>query len=326
MKIISIIGTRPQIIKAAYMDKICKQNDIDHLIIDTNQHYSNSLNGIFSDEYKIKMETPYYLMNSINIFEPNFIFVYGDTNSTVSGIKLSQNIAPLVHIEAGCRCGNKSMPEEYNRIYADLTCQILMCPTEVSMMNVLDLNSYFSGDIMYDIFLEEIKELNEYPLEKDSYYLTTIHRQYNSDNDSFYNICKLLNSLDKPVIFPVHPKFSMIPEFNNILWFTPQNHRNMLRLLKNAYKVVTDSGGLHREAYFMNKQSYIIRTESEFPEMFYNNCSFLINKNKIEESKSIIINRTLPKFTNELFGDGKAGQKIINILKENYHNEDTMVI
>lgn len=315
MKLLSIIGTRPQIIKALYMDEVCSKNNVEHAIIDTYQHYDHGLNDIFVEEKKAKVMYPFSALAELKLMEPDFVLIYGDTNSTCKAVAAGRGIAPIVHIEAGLRCWNNELPEEINRIYADNNSDHLMCPTANAILNVQNhAGAYLSGDILRDIFMRtEISDLNFR-----DYYVATIHREYNSDRESFEKILKILNSLDKNVVLPLHPKFKWFCNFidyKNITVINPVNHSEMKGLLLRSEGCITDSGGVCRESYFGCIPCSVIRSEIEFDECIQTGGMQLIDKNDpLAFHKIMDFKPTRGNFAPTMFGNGYAAENIINHL------------
>ena len=294
-KVVTVIGARPQFIKAAAVSRVLRKNDgIKEIIVHTGQHFNHSMSSVFFQEMQIP-EPDYNLeINCLShgamtgrmiekieevlvVEKPDWVMVYGDTNSTLAGALAAKKLQIRVaHVEAGLRSFNMKMPEEVNRILTDRISDILFCPTENSVQNLLsegykkfDCHILQVGDVMYDAALfygafssqrsDIIKRLD---LASGKYVLCTIHRQENTDNvENLRSIISSLNEIDRemPVILPLHPRTrkilgqnQIIPDFIPI---EPVGYFDILELLKNCKLVMTDSGGMQKEAYFFNKYS-----------------------------------------------------------------------
>ncbi len=348
MKISSIIGTRPNFIKLAPLIDELKYNDnIDHKIIHTGQHYDLNMSDVFFNQlniprpdYNLKVGSSTLTSQTADIMKgledilsedmPDLIFLIGDVNSTLAAaVTAAQMNIKTAHIESGLRSYNKTMPEEINRIVTDHLSDILYAPTETAMKNLanegLTEKSIFSGDIMYDAILRNlpIAEKNSNIIEKlgimpKDYYLVTLHRPYNVDNkDILNNIFYALKEINKPFVFPVHPrtmknikKFGLdIPK--NLILTEPIGYLDMLMLEKNAKKIITDSGGIQKEAYFQKIPCITLRPETEWVETLISNCNILVkNRDRIDILEALNYDQTNCHY-GDYFGDGKASETII---------------
>lgn len=278
-----VAGTRPNLIKAAPLISAGKELGLNVMLVDTNQHYDHYMQRVFYEEYGLP--DPYYNIPRVS----EVIIVIGDTNSTVTGaLSACKNGIPLAHVEAGCRCWDKTVPEEVNRIVVDGLSDFLFCPTVNSQSNVSD--GIFVGDVLYDVFLKNAPEYTGVG----GNVLMTIHREENTRDDKM--VKRLIDEYSEhsEIIFPAHPRTrrligSDIPE--NVHVIDPVSHNDLLRLLSRAENVVTDSGGLYREAYWMGAPCVIVRESHEWPE-----CEFPGNE--------------------KAFGDGDASETIMRILAD----------
>lgn len=311
MKIISIVGARPQFIKLAPLSRKLREQ-FEEKIIHTGQHFDQEMSNLFFKELEIP-EPNYNLgisggnhgkqtgkmliaLEEIILKEkPGLVIVFGDTNSTLAGSLVATKLGiKTVHIEAGLRSFNRSMPEELNRIVADHTCDYLFAPTLTSMKNLKAENlikeSYLTGDIMVDSVksalekIEKIKKSNTNQDDYKKYYLLTLHRPYNVDNSK--NLSSIFNELGKlsqRVVFPVHPRTSNIIESNYLLIpdnFTiikPVGYIDFISLQLNSIKIITDSGGIQKEAYILRKPCITLRSETEWIETVDAGWNLLIN-------------------------------------------------
>lgn len=336
MKICSIVGTRPQLIKYIPMKKAL-QND-ETILIHTGQHYDKSMSDIFittEPEYNlhIKAKTqagqlakPLIRLEQILKREkPDVVLTYGDCNSTLSGALVTAKLnIPLGHIQAGVRSFDKTMPEEINRIIADHCSDFLFCPTDNAMNNLrkegLGSKSYYTGDLMLEALLDN-KEAIKPCIIPFPFYLATIHRPSNTDKkEKLKNILNALNIMDKIVIFPMHPRtVKRIEQWNikigaSITIIKPVDYFTMISLEMAADKIITDSGGVLCEAYFLKKPCVCIRDNSEFPEIFKND-GYILSPNTVDDITNNIQKVKYSMNDISIFGDGHTAEKIVRILK-----------
>lgn len=372
-KIITIIGARPQIIKSAALSRAIKYNyssQLTEVVVHTGQHYSELMSDVFFAElglsqpaYNLKVgsgshgqQTAEMMKGLETVFEkesPNAVVVYGDTNSTLAAaIVASKMHIPLVHIEAGLRSFNKSMPEEVNRVLCDHVSTLLFSPTLTGVENLkkegfkLDNSMpfsvdnpkvYHSGDVMYDnslYFAQKVKEvLPPYELmtlQSQPYFLGTVHRPSNTDRPTnltsiFEAFIELTKSYPKHLIYlPLHPRtvrsmnlsFSKdfmlkIEENPQLKIIPPVSFLNMIALQQHCDLIMTDSGGMQKEAYFFNKPSVVLRTETEWVEIVEEGAAITVgaDKEKIIDGVKAMLSARKTHFT-PLYGDGKAAEFI----------------
>lgn len=349
MKIITVIGARPQFIKAAVISRIVRQTPgVEEIILHTGQHYDHNINDIFFEELNIP--APKYNLNigsdnhgaqtakmlagieSILLNEkPDWVLVYGDTNSTLAGALAAVKLhIPVAHVEAGLRSFNRKMPEEINRIMTDSVSDLLFAPTEtaVTQLEKEDRKSvtFFTGDVMYDSVLYyknmiEAQDQSSLPFYcPKEYYLATIHRAENTDDPiTLKKIFSTLNDFPFPVVLPIHPRtrhklesYDIIPG-GNIIVTEPVGYLHLLELILRAKKVVTDSGGVQKEAWFLNTPCVTIREETEWIETLQGNCNILCGTSHEKILKALDIHPD-SQYSKNAFGDGQAGQKIIDLM------------
>jgi UDP-GlcNAc3NAcA epimerase len=355
MKIATIIGARPQFIKAAVVSKeIARLNrnggHIKEIIIHTGQHYDNNMSKLFFDELKIK--NPDYNLNVGSFSQgkqtglmlerleetlvrekPDWTIVYGDTNSTLAGALASSKLhVPLAHVEAGLRSFNRNMPEEINRIVADHLSNILFCPTRQAVINLknegINQGVLRVGDVMYDSVLHysDIAQTGSQILEKlkvfpKNYYLTTIHRAENTDDiERLKSILSALSKLDLRVIFPIHPRTAKFVKnlnknLKNIFIIEPVSYLDMLKLERNASAILTDSGGIQKEAFYLKVPCITLRDETEWVETVKSGKNIIAgtNESKILKSLKTILSQK-SNYYPPFYGDGKAAKKILEII------------
>lgn len=350
MKIITVVGARPQFIKAAPVSRELRKY-FDEKLVHTGQHYDDNMSKIFFEElgiplpdYNLKIGSGSHgkmtgemlaKLEEIYINEkPDCVLVYGDTNSTLAGaLAASKLLIPVIHVEAGLRSYNKAMPEEQNRILTDNISKLLLVPTVDAEKNLknegITEGVYNIGDVMYDAVLmfKEISKSKEYLLKDlnilpNKYILTTIHRAENTnDINRLKNIIEALNESNEMVILPLHPRTKKFVSdygltFNeNIKVIEPIGYLEMLMLESNAKKIVTDSGGVQKEAYFMGKPCITMRDETEWVETVEVGWNIIVGTDKYAIIDAI--NNFNPKSKQELiFGDGRASEKIVELLKK----------
>jgi UDP-GlcNAc3NAcA epimerase len=353
MKILTVVGARPQFVKAAAVSRVFSQRGIEEVLLHTGQHFDHNMSQVFFDEMQIP--TPKYNLDIHGLThgamtgrmlegiegvimqeKPNLVMVYGDTNSTFAGALAAKKLHTRVaHVEAGLRSFNMRMPEEINRILTDRISDWLFCPTENAVEN-LKLEGFDNipamvlnvGDVMQDaaLFYSKISqqkstiasaiELNQ------TFVLATIHRQENTDSiERLSQIIDGLNLLNKEmqVIVPLHPrtreyinKTSIAPEFTII---DPVGYFDMIELLKRCSLVITDSGGLQKEAFFFAKPCVTLRNETEWVELVENGFNILSGANSynIYSMSSLMLEGEF-EFDVDLYGNGKASEQIADAL------------
>lgn len=350
MKILTVLGARPQFIKAGSVSReIAKHRDIQEIIVHTGQHYDTNMSDIFFEEMRIP-KPDYFLgiggkshgsmtgqmiekIEEILLKEkPDWVMVYGDTNSTLAGaIAASKLHIKIAHVEAGLRSFNMQMPEEINRILTDRISSALFCPTETSINNLhmegfehFNCRIIHSGDVMQDGAQFYKKFAKKPPLDiKDNYILCTIHRAENTDNEkNLRNIFKALEEIaaSRQVILPLHPRTKKIIEnlgikIHNLTIIEPLGYLEMVWLIDHCSLVMTDSGGLQKEAFFFKKHCVTLREETEWVELVQHGFNILAGSdtNKILSCTSIMSEKQ-SNFDVNLYGNGQASQKIIEEL------------
>ena len=349
-KIVTILGARPQFVKAAVLSRIIsKHQKIEEIIIHTGQHYDVNMSAIFFEEMEIPTPKHNLEINGLShgamtgqmlvkIEEvlmkekPNLVVVYGDTNSTISGALAAKKMnIKVVHVEAGLRSFNMKMPEEINRILTDRISDLLLCPTTTAIENLQNegFQNFPSkivkcGDIMKDAVEfygrtseEKSSIISNLNVEPNKFVLATIHRQENTD--SIENLKAIFEGLEQihsksQVVMPLHPRTKAILEKHqlnfNIRFIDPVGYFDMLELLKNCNCVVTDSGGLQKEAFFNKKHCIIAREETEWVELVVNGFAKIVgsNSSKMLNAYKNFQNSTVD-FNLNLYGN-QVGEKI----------------
>lgn len=353
MKILTVIGARPQFIKAATVSRVFQENKIEEIIVHTGQHYDSNMSDIFFEEMVIPK--PNYFLNISGLShgamtgqmmekiegvlkdeKPDFVLVYGDTNSTLAGALAAVKLhIPIAHVEAGLRSFNMRMPEEINRILTDRISTKLYCPTTTAMENLqregfdtMPCEVLLSGDVMYDAALfysarsVNYSTLEKYKLAAEGYLLATIHRAENTDSmKNLQAIIDALNNLHEqyPVVLPLHPRTRKIIQDRNLKVtfqiIDPVGYFDMLNLIKGSRLVLTDSGGLQKEAYFFQKYCVTMRDQTEWVELVKGGFNKLTgaDQNKIQDAVQHFLTRKFDS-KSDLYGNGQAASAIVKNL------------
>lgn len=354
MKIMTVIGARPQFIKAAAVSRKLREKD-EEILVHTGQHYDKNMSDVFFSELEIPQpdynlsigsgghgyQTGNMLIKIEEILlkeKPDCMLIYGDTNSTIAGaLAASKLLIPVAHIEAGLRSFNMSMPEEQNRILTDHISKYLFAPTQTAVDNLEKesvVGEVFNvGDVMYDAVLHfgEMAEkktdiVERLGLKKNGYILATIHRAENTnDINRMTSITQALTESGKNIVLPLHPRTrKYMADYgltfgDNIKIIEPVGYLEMLMLEKNSEKIVTDSGGVQKEAFFLGKPCITLRDETEWVETVENGWNTIVGCNK-EKILSAIKNFMPNTERINHFGDGNAAQQIVDILNEGLSN------
>ena len=362
MKIITVIGARPQFIKAAPVTRAIQEHnregrnpEITEIMVHTGQHYDHNMSQVFLDELEIRKPDFYLGVGSashgkmtglmleriervLQDKRPDWVLVYGDTNSTLAGALAAVKLhIPVAHVEAGLRSFNKSMPEEINRIVTDRISDLLFCPTETAVANLaaegITKGVLNVGDVMYDaiIFYREMarrtKNLSDYAVEVGAYVLATVHRAENTDNpDSLRSILAALRAIaaQTPVVLPLHPRTRKLLKnrgeedlLNGLNVIEPVSYLDMLLLEMNARAILTDSGGVQKEAMFHGVPCITLRDETEWVETVRSGWNHICgaNQRSIMETWENLDRMTPKNISQSFFGNGHASEKIVSSLR-----------
>jgi UDP-GlcNAc3NAcA epimerase len=347
MKILTIIGARPQFIKASVVSNAFKSIGIEEILLHTGQHFDANMSQIFFEQMQIPQ--PLYQLDIhgghhgemtgkmlaeiekiILLERPDYVLVYGDTNSTLAGALAAKKLhVKVIHIEAGLRSFNIAMPEEINRILTDRISNVLFCPTAIAVENLkqegfehFDCEIEMVGDVMYDSFvhfsaMQQQPQISHVP---NQFVLATIHRAENTDRlEHLQHIIQFLNTINEkfPIILPIHPRtkgqLHCLNVQPNFMMIDPVGYLEMLWLLQHAAFVVTDSGGLQKEAYFAQKKCLTLRGETEWTELVDYGWNVLYNP-----GNEMIFRENdlkLPEVKSELYGRGDASRSIASYLR-----------
>lgn len=349
--ILTVVGARPQFVKAAALSMAFRDAGIAEWVLHTGQHYDYLMSEVFWKELGI--EKPYkncevgsglHGAQTARILEsvetelmekkPKALLVFGDTNSTLGAALAAAKLhVPVYHVEAGLRSYNRKMPEEVNRVLTDHVSTLLFCSSQKGVDNLalegVTEGIHIVGDIMYSALLNflPVSRQEQYQKTKDigKYFLATIHREENTnDKKNLEQIINALGKIDAQLLWPVHPRTKKIIEASNlsipsnIILREPFSYLEMLNAIDGCEKVVTDSGGLQKEAYWMHKPCITLRNETEWTETLHNNWNILTgaDEEKIHAACQTKINTTT---WTELYGDKNAAGKIASVIKEAIH-------
>ncbi len=353
MKIFTIIGARPQFIKAAPVTRILRDAGVTEFLLHTGQHYDRMMSDVFFTELGIPkpdvnidvgsgshgFQTGHMLIRieaALIKEEPDLVLVYGDTNSTLAGALAARKLQiPLAHVEAGLRSFNQAMPEETNRIIADHCADHLFCPTQTAVDNLktegITQGVHLVGDTMVDALMyysgiasKTSSILKTLDLAGGEYYLATVHRPYNTDNpENLHKIITAFQALDRKVVFPVHPRThqkladifgsSSMQSIENLLLMGPIGYIDMLMLEKNARMILTDSGGIQKEAYILKVPCITLRPETEWVETVSSGWNTITD---MDQKRIVTATQQEPPIhaPKELFGNGKTAMRILQII------------
>jgi UDP-N-acetylglucosamine 2-epimerase len=357
MKLVTIVGARPQFIKAAPVSLAMQHAGFNEFLVHTGQHYDFNMSHIFFKELGIPdpdinlkvgsglqgHQTGHMLIHLENLLlkhKPDWVMVYGDTNSTLAGALAAVKLnIPIIHVEAGLRSFNRLMPEEHNRIITDHCSKLLICPTAAAVSNLsregIKKGVHMVGDTMYDALLlfRKVADkhsiiLDDLQLESKKFILTTLHRQGNADDPKkLRKILMALIKLGETIVFPVHPRtrtniYNLGGELDKALakskikMIEPVGYLDMLMLEQHARLIMTDSGGIQKEAYFFGIPCVTLREETEWVELVEQGCNILVGHD-LERIHAAYLSMIDISFEVEpdLYGAGKTAERIVQLLE-----------
>ena len=340
MKILSVVGNRPQFIKSAPLSVALRQAGIDEICVHTGQHYDRQLSQVFFDE--LGLQEPDYrldvrsadpeamrpgLLDALERERPAWTLVYGDTNSTLAGAQAAEQAgSPVAHVEAGLRSGDWSMPEERNRVEVDRLAALLFCPDDHSR-ETLEIEGVpgrieVVGDVMADASMQlgpvarrRSDVLARLALEPGAYVVATIHREANVQPFRLARILDGLGRIAEPVLFPAHPRTARAIESNglsvapNLRLIEPLGYIDLAALASQARVIVTDSGGLQKEAYWYGVPCVTARPSTEWIDTVRAGANELVDDDP-ERLAAAVANAAMPDDRPRLYGDGKASLRI----------------
>jgi len=355
LKVLTVIGARPQFVKAAMLSRVLRRRH-DEVLVHTGQHYDDLMSDIFFRELglpqpdlNLGVGSGSHATQTARAMEgleaamveqrPDVVVVFGDTNSTLAGALAAAKLGlPVAHVEAGFRSYERALPEEINRVLTDHVSTYLFCPTQNAMEclareGIVD-GVHHSGDIMYDSLLSILPRvkpvaqtvLEDYGLQARGYYLSTVHRAANTDDPApLARVFSALSQLDMPVILPLHPRTraaldrASISVGSNVRLLEPVGYLEMVALERMARAVISDSGGVRREAYFLGIPCVTLREDTEFPETLIDGWDVLAG----DDTERIVQAALRPRPAGEprpIFGDGHAAEKIVETLERDPPN------
>lgn len=354
MKIVTVLGARPQFIKAATVSREFQKFGVNEIIVHTGQHHDHNMSQVFFDEmdipvprYNLEIQGLGHGAMTGRMLEkveevlaterPDYVLVYGDTNSTLAGALAAAKLhLPVAHVEAGLRSFDMKMPEEVNRILTDRISRLLFCPTKAAVNNLeregfahFPCEIVVSGDVMFDSVLYYKTKLDSRSsilknelLEGKLFVLATLHRAENTnDLNRLRSIVEALNEINQEVtvVLPLHPRTKNFLASNHLHLdarvIDPVGYFDMLALLQNCQMVLTDSGGLQKEAYFFEKYCITLRDQTEWIELVENNVNSLAGASKERICKLFTEKRNVQvKLDTHLYGSGQAAWKIVEKL------------
>jgi UDP-GlcNAc3NAcA epimerase len=349
MKIVSVVGARPQFIKAAATSRALRERH-QEILVHTGQHYDYEMSGIFFEGLGLpqpdvnlgvapgapaaQTAAMQRGLEDVLIAErPDWVLVYGDTRSTLAGaLAAARCSVPLAHVEAGLRSFNRRMPEEVNRIVADHLSQLLLCPSEAAVRNLaaegITRHVHLVGDVMLDVLREARREadarapevLSRLGVAVGSYVIVTVHRSENTDGPvPLARILEALDALDEPVIFPVHPRARRViaragrPLGPHVRLVDPVGYLEMVGLVSSARLVLTDSGGLQKEAYWLGTPCLTLRRETEWVETVQAGWNTLVGADPrtiVQAARTVAPPASRPP----LYGNGGAAARCVDLL------------
>ena len=352
MKIVTVIGARPQFIKAAPLLQALGRLEVpcEHVLVHTGQHYDDAMYQQFFSELSIPApdhdlevgsgshgcQTARMLERIEPILlqeQPDWVVVYGDTNSTIAGALAASKLhIPVVHLEAGLRSFNRTMPEELNRVVTDHLSDLLLCPSDAAVANLaaegITRGVHQVGDVMADALMLATNSTEESPgilersgVEPQGYVLATIHRASNTDDPAVLErLVSTLRSLDEPVLFPVHPRTRARLDAmaggepkGGLVEIEPVGYLDMVRLERNARMILTDSGGMQKEAYWLGVPCVTLREDTEWVETVENGWNMLVGSD-VEAIRDAVRTFAPPAERPALYGDGHASERCVEVL------------
>ena len=343
MRVLSVVGNRPQFIKSGPLSVALRERGIDEVVVHTGQHYDRELSQVFFEE--LELPAPSYLLDlqtaeveamrpgvtaTVEGEQPDWVLVYGDTNSTLAGARAAGD-TPVAHVEAGMRSGDLTMPEEHNRIEVDRLSALLLCPdersAEVLRGEAVDGRIEVVGDVMADANLrlapiarERSTILAALDLEPETYAVATVHREANVRPERLARILEGLRRLDLPVVFPAHPRTAAVASseglsLGQVRLIPPLGYLDFAALASQARVILTDSGGLQKEAYWYGVPCVTLRPSTEWKDTVEVGANVLVDDDPDAIARAAADAR-MPEDRPQLYGDGRAAERIADLLTD----------
>jgi UDP-GlcNAc3NAcA epimerase len=348
MRVLSVVGNRPQFIKSAPLSVAMRNGGVDEVVLHTGQHYDRELSAIFFEELGLPAPTHRLdagpgthgaqtarmlpgIEEAIVAEAPDAVLVYGDTNSTLAGALAAVKLhVPVAHVEAGLRSFDRAMPEEVNRVVVDAVSTLLLCPTDVAVANLRNEGRsegvHQVGDVMYDANLalaprarERSTALGDLGVAPGEYVLVTLHRQANARPEPLRAVLEALAELDEPVVFPVHPRTRAVLDEEGIRppgrirLLPPVGYLDFAALASQARVVATDSGGVQKEAYWYRVPCVTLRETTEWVETLETGWNVLVGTDT-RRIAAALADPPRSAAHPDLYGDGRAAERIVELL------------
>lgn len=351
MKIVSIVGARPQFIKAAAVSRVLREQHSE-ILVHTGQHYDDKMSDVFfreldipQPEYNLSIgsgshgwQTGQMLAEIEQVLlaeKPDKVLVYGDTNSTLAGALAAVKLhIPVIHVEAGLRSFNRAMPEEINRVLTDHASDLLLCPSQTAVDNLanegIHKGVHLVGDVMHDALAfaaerapQHSKILEQLGLTEKGYLLATVHRAENTDDpERLRGILAAFAALETPIVFPIHPRthkrieaLGLESTIRNLISIAPLGYIDMVQLEQAARLILTDSGGIQKEAYWLSVPCVTLRDETEWVETVQTGWNVLVGATTAQITTTTQ-NFKVPDIHPQLYGDGKAAERVRSCLQK----------
>jgi UDP-GlcNAc3NAcA epimerase len=343
VKVLSVVGNRPQFIKSGPLSVALRERGVDEVVVHTGQHYDRELSQVFYEE--LELPAPAFMLDlqtadveamrlgitaAVEGERPHWVLVYGDTNSTLAGTRAAGD-TPVAHVEAGMRSGDLTMPEEHNRIEVDRLSALLLCPdgrsAEVLRAEGVDGRIEVVGDVMADasfrlapIARERSTILAALDLEPGTYAVATVHREANVRPERLARIIEGMGRLDLPVVFPAHPRTSAVAtvqglSLDSVRMIPPLGYLDFAALASQAHVILTDSGGLQKEAYWYGVPCVTLRPSTEWKDTVEVGANVLVDDDPDAIARAAAAAR-MPEERPQLYGDGRAAERIADLLTD----------
>ena len=340
MKVVSIVGNRPQFVKSAPMSLALRERGVEEVVLHTGQHYDRDLSDVFFEEldlgepeYRLDLHTSDPramrpgIASALRLERPDWALVYGDTNSTLAGAQAAQAaVVPLAHIEAGLRSGDLTMPEERNRIEVDTLAELLLAPDEGAAQTLRDElvtgRVEVVGDVMADalrlfapIARARTSVLHDLGVEPGRYLVCTVHREANVRHERLARIVEGLNRIPEPIVFPAHPRTRNLLEGlgDHVRIIAPLGYLEFGALASQCRVLLTDSGGLQKEAYWWGVPCVTMRPSTEWEATVAVGANVLVDDDPDRIAAAVAAAR-MPGERPELYGDGRAAERVVEAL------------